>query len=289
LAGQVQAFQVKPGESFGEGRALVDLYDFNDLGQKILSLQQDIANAKRQIASVQSEDKKDHTPKELSDPTRELQAANATLRGKTEALRLMMKSVEADRRSDRAGHYFLKAPAFTNEQAQRLSRKEWTVLNSNFEDMVNSTVKPSDKILWLGAKDGPWEVEIKIPQKHIGQVLQSFHGDKKKELDVIFLLRSDPTRKYMGKLRLDRIGGEALSNKEDKDEAEPTVLAYVRIDNDDADPDLAKIDPAYLLPHDMAPPGTEVHGKIQCDDHPMGYSLFYGVFEFVYEKVVFFF
>ena len=39
----------------------------------------------------------------------------------------------------------------------------------------------------------------------------------------------------------------------------------------------------------VAPPGTEVHGKIHCDDHAMGYSLFYGVFEFVYEKVVFFF
>ena len=289
LAGQVKRFQVAPGETFGEGRNLVDLYDFNDLGTKIMALRQDIANAQHQIDSVQGEDKNDHTTKEKSDQTRDLQAARATLSGKTEALALMMKSVGADRGADRAGHYFLKAPPFTNEQAQRLSRKEWTVLNSNFEDMVNSTVKPSDKLLWLGAKDGPWEVEMKIPQKHIGQVLQSFHGDRKKELDVDFLLRSDPTRAYKGKLRLDRIGGEALSNKEDKDEAEPTVLAYVRIDNDDPDPDLAKIDAGYLLPHDMAPPGTEVHGKIHCDDHPMGYSLFYGVFEFVYEKVVFFF
>lgn len=280
---------MKPGESFGEGRNLVDLYDFSDLGPKILSLQQDIANAKREIASLQTEDKKDHTPKELADQTRELQAANTTLNGKKAALDQMTKSVDADRRPDRAGHFFLKAPPFTNEQALRLSRKEWTVLNYNFEEMKGSTVKSQDKLLWLGAKDGPWEVEIKIPQKNIGKVFEAFNGDHKKELDVDFLLRSDAVRVYKGKLRLDRIGGEALANKEDKDEAEPTVLAYVRIDNDDLDPDQKKIDPAYLLPHDMAPPGTEVHGKIYCDNYPMGFSLFYGVFEFVYEKVVFFF
>jgi hypothetical protein len=290
LAGQVRAFQVKPGETFSEGRNLVDLYDFNDLGPKLLTLDQEILNAQTQINSLQGAEKKNLTQKELADQTRELEAARATLRGKKEARDMMMKSVEADRRPDRAGYFFLKAPAFTNEQAMRLgSRKEWTVLNSNFEEMKGSTVKSQDKLLWLGAKEGPWEVEIKIPQKNIGKVFEAFNGDYKKELNVDFLLRSDPSRVYKGKLRLDRIGGEALSNKEDKDEAEPTVLAFVRIDNDDADADLSKIDAAYLLPHDMAPPGTEVHGKIYCDDHPMGFSLFYGVFEFLYEKVVFFF
>src|SRR6202011_3434879 len=122
---------------------------------------------------------------------------------------------------------------------------------------------------------------LKIPQKHIGQVLQAFHGDHKKELDVDFLLRSDTTRTFKGKLRLDGIGGEALSNKEDKDEAEPVVLAYVRINNDRDDPDLSEIPADYLLPPEMLLPGVEVHGKVRCDNPPMGYSLFYGVFEFL--------
>jgi len=33
--------------------------------------------------------------------------------------------------------------------------------------------------------------------------------------------------------------------------------------------------------------GGEVHTRIRCGNRPMGYSLFYGVWEFVYEKVVF--
>ena len=220
-----------------------------------------------------------------------MQNAKSQLEGKTKALEALLKSVDADRDQDKSGFFYLKAPSFTNEQAVRLNRKEWTVLNNGFEEELrNVTVKPSDKILWLGAKDGPWELEIKIPQKNIGKVLEAFHGDHKKELDVEFILRSDPARKFMGKLKLDKIGSEALSNKEDKDEAEPSVLAYVRIDNNGVDPRTANyIDKGSLLPQELMLPGVEVHSKICCDDHPMGYSLFYGVFEFLYEKVVFFF
>ena len=288
LPGRVDRFLVAPNESFAEGRSLVELYDFPDLGQKILTLQQDKVNYERQLASLKSKEAKELGQKERSDLTRDIEVADASARSKGEALEALVKSVDADRAADRAGFFFLKAPAFTNEQALRLNRKEWTVLNSNFkEELTNVTVKPSDKLLWLGAKDGPWEIELKIPQKHIGQVLQSFHGDHNKELEVDFLLRSDPARKFKGKLRLDKIAGEALSNKEDKDEAEPVVVAYVRIDNDD--PDLPKIDGASVLPPEMLLSGTEVHAKICCDSHPMGYSLFYGVFEFLYEKVVFFF
>ncbi len=213
--------------------------------------------------------------------------------GKRKALEALLKSVDADHGLDRAGYFFLKAPTFTNEQTLRLNgnEREWTVLNSSFkEELTNVTVKPSDKILWLGAKGGPWEIELKIPQKHLGHVLEAFHGDHKKELDVEFLLRSDPSRKFIGKLRLDKIGSEALSNKEDKDEAEPSVLAYVRIDNDGVNPtDPNYIDKGSMLPPEMLLSGVEVHAKICCDNHPMGVSLFYGVFEFLYEKVVFFF
>ena len=34
--------------------------------------------------------------------------------------------------------------------------------------------------------------------------------------------------------------------------------------------------------------GTEVRAKVRCGNHRAGYSLFYGVWEFLYEKVVFY-
>ena len=43
------------------------------------------------------------------------------------------------------------------------------------------------------------------------------------------------------------------------------------------------------VPAELLIAGTEVHGKVRCGNHALGYSLFYGVSEFFYEKVIFFF
>ena len=60
------------------------------------------------------------------------------------------------------------------------------------------------------------------------------------------------------------------------------VLAYVSIDD-------ADIAPADRLPPEQQLAGAEVHAKVRCGNHRLGYALFYGVWEFFYEKVVFFF
>src|SRR5262249_4116401 len=131
------------------------------------------------------------------------------------------------------------------------------------------------------------EIELKIPQKHIGQVRKAFlkaqeNADGVRELDVDFLVRADPAHTYKGKLREDRLGVEANPNKEDASESEPTVLAYVRIEGTG----IAKDD---QVSRHLLVAGTEVHAKVRCGDRALGYSLFYGVWEFFYEKVVFFF
>jgi hypothetical protein len=60
------------------------------------------------------------------------------------------------------------------------------------------------------------------------------------------------------------------------------VLAWVRVDGKD-------IPETDRIPRKLLMTGTEVHSKIRCGSHRMGYSLFYGVWEFFYEKVVFYF
>ena len=49
------------------------------------------------------------------------------------------------------------------------------------------------------------------------------------------------------------------------------------------------VDKDYELPRELLLSGTEVHAKIICGNEKMGYSLFYGLWEFFYEKIVFFF
>jgi hypothetical protein len=168
----------------------------------------------------------------------------------------------------------------------------WTVLTSNFgtsnfnfREKENAEVKPSEPVLRLGAKEGPWELELKIPQKHIGQVLRAYEsqGKDKKPLDVDFILLGRTTVLYKGKLEYGRIAGEATPDQEQQTgENEPTVLAYLRIEGDD-------IKEGYQIPRSRLLTSTGVKAKINCGDHRAGYSLFYGVWEFLYEKVVFWF
>ncbi|HZT82369.1 MAG TPA: efflux RND transporter periplasmic adaptor subunit, partial [Gemmataceae bacterium] len=270
---------VKPGDQVGEGENLLRMYDVQ-LNLKIVQLAQEVASAQQEATALEAQ----YSKAEAKDRPRinqEWETKRATRDAKSRELKALMErtnSVEG-----RPGEFWLRAPAFPPDVAE--GDRHWTILNADFrENLINRAVKPSDPLLRLGHTEGPWEIELKIPQKHIGQVLQAFADQGKDELDVDLLLKSEPTRTYKGKLHRGKIAGEANPNKDENNESEPVVLAWVRIDGDD-------IPPEDRIPQGAKQrvTGTEVHAKIRCGNHKMGYSLFYGVWEFFFEKVVFFF
>ncbi len=282
--GMIAGFTVAPGEVVGPGRELVQLQDVQT-GNKLAEIWREGQNALSEAA---------HFDQQMSDPStlpdKKVDAQhNARQQREIAANKLkefnnLTKAWDIKRAGDFAdGMVSVRAPVFTTEDAAKVGKQEWTVLNSNFhQELTGRNVQPNEPLLRLGAKSGPWEVELKIPQKHIGQVLEAFTRENTDTLDVDFLLRSDPTRKFKGKLSRDKIAGEANPAHDDAGEAEPVVIAKVRIDGDDIDPD-------YRVPRELLLSGTEVHAKVRCGNRPMGYSLFYGVWEFFYDKVVFFF
>ena len=170
------------------------------------------------------------------------------------------------------------------------------VLSSDFHEKLTGTnVNPAQPLIRVGDVNpkkpnrDEWEIELKIPQKHLGQVLLSYKkNDPNEELDVDILLTSQPTATYKGKLARNKISSEATPNRDANNEAEPMALAWVRVSP-------RKVNGKWDIPEDSLVPenllvtGTEVHTRIRCGNRPMGYSLFYGVWEFFYEKVVFFF
>ena len=79
-------------------------------------------------------------------------------------------------------------------------------------------------------------------------------GEETDVLDVDFLLKSDPTRVFRGKLHRDRISGEANPNKEDANDNEPFVVAYVDIEH----PSIPK---EYRVRRDQPTSGTEVRAN----------------------------
>jgi hypothetical protein len=288
-AGIVETFKVRPNDQVVPGRDLAELYDVK-VENKIRTLMFERDSARREADEFEAQAKTPGlAPKDVREFLTQAAMKKHQAENKDKELRLYANGIGAQLNADPRGRitFSLKAPKFTDEESRLIDRREWTVLNSNFiEEWRGREAKASDPILRLGAKYGPHELELRIPQKHIGQVLAAMAAlereNKPQVLDVDFLLRTKPEVTYKGKLHRDKIAGEANPNRDDKDEPEPVVLAYVRIEGDD-------IPAADRLPPEQLVSGAEVRAKVRCGNHRLGYSLFYGVWEFFYEKVVFFF
>jgi hypothetical protein len=267
--GKIMHFLVAPGDTVLKDRPLAIMHDAT-LAERMQKLQSDIESARQKEITMEAELPRTKAEQRLS-LSGEIAAEVITRDLKYKELQELKDLVHAV--PDMPPGYF-----------QVLSPIDGTVLNSNFrEELSNKTVKPNEPILRLGKKDGRWEVELKIPQKNIGQVLQAYKtNDPNEELDVDLILRSVPTHTYKAKLARKEIGGEAQPDRDENNEAEPVVRAYVRIEGDDI-VDAVPKDQSFRVT------GTEVVAKIRCGPHAMGYSLFYGVWEFFYEKIVFFF
>ncbi|HMF12516.1 MAG TPA: hypothetical protein VKE94_09430, partial [Gemmataceae bacterium] len=278
---QVARFAVEPGETVQENHNLILMHDLN-LARELINLDQEIEKAQKLIEAF-----------DLQLPSASTSSAERLTIDKDRATQravLYAKARERDaliRRTNsdpaRPGYFWVRSPEFPSDLEANGVQPQWTVLTGDFrENLAGMEVKPSDKLLRLGFKDGHWEIELKIPQKHIGQVLAALGNDEEKELDVDILLRSEPTSKWKGKLKRSGIAGEARVERDDNNESEPVVLAWVRIDGSD-------IPEENRIPADRRVTGTEVRAKIHCGNRRLGYSLFYGVWEWFYEKIVFFF
>ena len=179
---------------------------------------------------------------------------------------------------NKPGYFWIKSPM------------NGIVLSADFEEALkNKYVKPDTPLLRIGEVDpdrprlSEWEIELKIPQKHIGQILQAYGKvDVNGYLEVDLLLTNLPTRTFRAKVARSKVAFTAEPNRSDNNEPEPVVLARVQVDHPD-------IPEEYKLPKELLTTGIEVHARVRCGNHAMGYSLFYGVWEFIYEKIVFFF
>ncbi len=279
---QVRGFQqnLKSGQQVGKGEELVRLYA-PEIQEMLSTLVPEIDALKQQIDAVGGQIQNDPaaaTKQQLQLKRIELAG---TLKGKQQLLKKMRELYNVDPLNP--GEVWVLSPI------------NGVVLTPDFrQKLTGATIKESTPLLRLGEynpvpklnKLGQWEIELKIPQKHIGQVLSAFdraRANKQEEvLDVDILLASEPTSKYKGKLSRDKVAAEATPDKNENNESEPVTLAWVRLSGADIPTD-------YQMPVEHLVAGLEVRTRIRCGNRAMGYSLLYGVWEFIFEKVVFFF
>ncbi len=138
------------------------------------------------------------------------------------------------------------------------------------EKLLGKEVKLGDALLRVAATDGPWEVELFLPEREAGAIRAALAADDG-QLPVDLLLSSDPQRTYAGKLCLHDLGGETIvrDNK---------VVLPVRVEITDR---------ALLTQLERMPVGVEVRAKINCGHASLGYVWFGEIWEFIYERFLF--
>jgi multidrug efflux pump subunit AcrA (membrane-fusion protein) len=139
------------------------------------------------------------------------------------------------------------------------------------EQLLGKAVKPGDPLLRIARVDGPWEIEIFLPEGQIAPVREGLQRAPKNQLEVELLVSSLPLQSFHGRLRQEGLGGETIV----KDNA---VVLPVKIEI--ADPELA----GQL---GTMPVSVEVRARIRCGRRSLGYVWFSDLLEFFYERIWF--
>jgi hypothetical protein len=284
--GEVRGILVKPGERLKPGGATVLLFS-QQLQQNYTAADAEALAAEGQMAALREALTRPGLTRETEEGLRrEFVKNQATATSKRALLDDMRRMYNL---TGRNGEFIARAPGF--DPAVPRTSDEWKVLSEdNRSELMKRSVKPSDPLLRIGCVDGPWRVEMKIPQRGIGHIARALatpglyktDKDGKKYLDVDILLTGKPDDSYLGRLYEEDIAMQAVPNKDDHNESENVMPAYVRVNLDDLPAD-------KKIPSELFVAGQEVHARVRCGNHALGYSLFHGVWEWFYEKVVFFF
>jgi multidrug efflux pump subunit AcrA (membrane-fusion protein) len=152
------------------------------------------------------------------------------------------------------------------EELQVRSPIDGQVITWNVSELLEARpVQRGQLLLTVADLDGPWVLEIEVPDDQIGHVLAARHA-LKPDLDVSFLLATSPDATYHGKIEK-----VALAAQPTIDES-PHVLVTVQFDRNQV-PKLR--------------PGATVIPRIHCGRRALGYVWFHGLLEAIQKHVLF--
>lgn len=121
-------------------------------------------------------------------------------------------------------------------------------------------VAPGDKLFSVGRVDGPWELDLKVPDRRAGYVTRAWRASLEAEtpLQITYVHTTDPTKHYQASIAHVPENLEIGSNQE------------------------AVLPAKGSLPQDnirFAKPGTPVVAKIHCGSVSLGYAKLYEFYD----------
>lgn len=133
--------------------------------------------------------------------------------------------------------------------------------------LENRPVRRGDLLVKVADVDGPWVLEIRVPDQNIGYVNDA-RRELKPDLDVSFVLATDPKTTWTGKVT------DVAKDTRSYGESGPTVLVTVEIDRSN-------------IPENQLRPGATVIPHIYTGQRPIGFVWFHELIHTVRTKLLF--
>nr|MCU0717670.1 efflux RND transporter periplasmic adaptor subunit [Pirellula sp.] len=205
--GNVEEVYVRHGDFVKAGQPLVRMRD-DDLSKEIVNLEDQIMQAAQRVENrtrTLTLDSAILTPSERERLTQEKIESETTLKGLETQLQLA-RQMEA--------------------KMVRTSPIDGVVMTWDVERMLNRRpVVMGQVLMTIADKEKDWEVEVLLPEKRMSYLLQAFEDEKAKNpgltnsqqlmLPVDFIMMTDPSKSYSGKLSYSGVSGRAELNAED--------------------------------------------------------------------------
>lgn len=245
--GRVEQVFVENGQTVNAGDPLAVLRS-DDLETELLAAENAVLEGAKQVADLQQQ--------------RERAAAKGD---RDEALRFgaELHKVEVEREGAE-----LRARKFRERRDQLTVRAPVKGVVATFQvrqNLLDRPVKRGDRLLEVMNVDGPWRLELDVPEYRMGHVLSAVAGaDLSAPLAVDYVAATAVSRGRVGQL------GEIGSRSNESQEEGTVVEAFVDIDPNDL--------PGRRI-------GADVTAKIHCGRKSLGYVLFGDVLEFIQRKV----
>ena len=134
------------------------------------------------------------------------------------------------------------------------------------EKLMHRPVKLGDNLMTIIDPNGPWELELEMPEKKMGHLLEA--KKNLEELNVTFVVASAPKESYSGKVI------HIAQRSEVRGADGNTVLVRVEFDKSE-------------IPKELLLEGTRVTAQIHCGTRSIGYVMFHEVIETFQKNVLF--
>jgi multidrug efflux pump subunit AcrA (membrane-fusion protein) len=222
-----------------------------DAQQKLLviesqDLEKDLITVEGEIAETQQQ-------------LRNLQLTESEAEGEDAVAEETQKAAEMERLKIRLAALDARLKFYEQQQAKQtvFAPLAGTVTTQNLRQrLVGRPINRGDLLMSIAQTEGPWQIELKIPDNRIEFVTEAMRRNDQQPVSVSFRLKSDSTTSYQGQL-IDLDYRSDLRDGEDR----TSVIATVSVDEQELKDSLRL--------------GARVYGKVDCGQRNNFYLLTY--------------